>query len=202
MHTKHPRRLQRRHPNSGYRLGGYVRLLPSLQRGSATAPEMATVNSRSTPWHHSPGSQQPADARSRRPGWHKRPVPGRQLMPHSAELKGAQIYRQQKARQANTYSETCLYRVLYGCGRMPGAAPASLTLGLRGTTDYHDQHKPTQPALGPEPSGLLLLGVETAVQRPYHMATSSRLALTWANGAWLEVCLQVKRRWPTFVLAA
>lgn len=129
-------------------LGGYVRLLPSLRRRSATAPEMATVNSRSTPWHHSPGSQQPADAKSRRPGWHKRPVPGRQLMPHSAELKGAQIYRQQKARQANTYSETCLYRVLYGCGRMPGAAPASLTLGLRGTTDYHDQHKPTQRAPG------------------------------------------------------
>jgi hypothetical protein len=72
---------------------------------------------------HSPGSQQPADARSRRPGWHKRPVPGRQLMPHSAKLKGAQIYRQQKARQTNTYSETCLYQVLYGCGRMPGQRP-------------------------------------------------------------------------------
>jgi hypothetical protein len=113
-----------------------------------------------------PGSEQAADAQSRRPGRHKRPVPGRELMPHSAELKGSQTYPQQKAQQANSRSKVCFYRLLYGCERMPGAAPASLTLD-RGTTDYHDHHKPTQPALGPEPSGLLLLGVETAAQRPY-----------------------------------
>jgi hypothetical protein len=120
LHAVHPGLVGGHDPRRRPARGGYVRLLPSLQRGSATAPEMATVNSMSTPWHHSPGSQQPADARSRRPGWHQRPVPGRQLMPHSAEFKGAQIYRQQKARQTNTYSKTCLYRVLYGCGRMPG----------------------------------------------------------------------------------
>src|SRR2546430_12562658 len=35
-----------------------------------------------------------------------------------------------------------------------------------------------------------------------YWVTSSRLRLTWASGAWLEVCPQVKRRVPTFVLAA
>ena len=34
------------------------------------------------------------------------------------------------------------------------------------------------------------------------MVRSSRLGLAWANGAWLEGCPQVKRRVPTFVLAA
>jgi hypothetical protein len=34
------------------------------------------------------------------------------------------------------------------------------------------------------------------------LVTSSPLGLTWANGAWLEGCSQVKRGGPTFVLAA
>jgi hypothetical protein len=39
------------------------------------------------------------------------------------------------------------------------------------------------------------------IKMVFYLVTSSRLGLTWGNGAWLEVCPQVKRRVPTFVLA-
>jgi hypothetical protein len=75
------------------------------RRHSATAAEVRArvtpAASRPAPCHRSRVRGSPAGTgRSRRPGRHERPVPGRQVMPQAAEHQGQRNHRQQTARSA------------------------------------------------------------------------------------------------------
>jgi hypothetical protein len=50
--------------------------------------------------------------------------------------------------------------------------------------------------------GMAPMGSSRCSNYFFELERSSRLGLSWANGAWLGGCPQVKRGVPTFVLAA